>query len=605
MILKVIPAVLLEEGVHYVKCIQMRRPSTTPDPLVDITFMFCITLRREDIGTGYFTTCKSHKIAMENQMYEYQLISCEPGFWQFVSNQRRRATTPSQRRIEEFIKEGIPPKYRSRMWQTMCGTQSKPLEFLPYSDIFVWQGRKAETLAQIAQDVNRTFPVLGKKGFIDRLSRVLTAYSIRNPKLGYCQSMNFLAATLLIFMEEEQAFWMLAYMVEELLHNYFIPSMSGFHIDSQVFELLVAEHLPILNKHFKKLHVSVAILTAPWFLCLFVNDLPSETSYVVWDNIMMKGITVIFEVGLAILRMFQQELFQFDDQADLIHHLRKRTATLHDPTILRRHWQSLDANRITKKRELIQRKVDEEASRSILKKQLCELELITHFEPEELEKLWYQYTAIDPFLRYGSTGLDASMFTQFISGTFGEWLVDNELVGRLFALTDVNKDGCVDFPELAMLLSVMCRGTFRQNVSFNFHLFDTESKGFITEDDIVRMLRSIYAMFKNDPEFENQLRVFVMAILESCPKNPDGSISLENFDYVVSIQPQIMHRFKARNPKAKYDPKRTYYYWMFDSCPSRHSEIIQIGLDRKSLITKRPSFLSTVPPRKFLSVILK
>jgi len=45
----------------------------------------------------------------------------------------------------------------------MCGTQSKPLQFLPYSDIFVWQGRREETLSQIAQDVNRTFPALGKK----------------------------------------------------------------------------------------------------------------------------------------------------------------------------------------------------------------------------------------------------------------------------------------------------------------------------------------------------------------------------------------------------------------------------------------------------------
>jgi hypothetical protein len=45
------------------------------------------------------------------------------------------------------------------------------------------------------------------------------------------------------------------------------------------------------------------------------------------------------------------------------------------------------------------------------------------------------------------------MFAQFIRGTFGDWHVDYELVDRLFALTDVNKDGCVDFPELVMLLS--------------------------------------------------------------------------------------------------------------------------------------------------------
>lgn len=60
-----------------------------------------------------------------------------------------------------------------------------------------------------------------------------------------------------------------------------LSAMSGFHVDSQVFELIVAEQLPQLYKHFQRAHVSIAILTAPWFLCLFVNDLPSETSYVV------------------------------------------------------------------------------------------------------------------------------------------------------------------------------------------------------------------------------------------------------------------------------------------------------------------------------------
>lgn len=33
--------------------------------------------------------------------------------------------------------------------------------------------------------------------------------------------MNFLAGTLLIFMDEEEAFWMLVYLVEELLPNYY------------------------------------------------------------------------------------------------------------------------------------------------------------------------------------------------------------------------------------------------------------------------------------------------------------------------------------------------------------------------------------------------
>jgi hypothetical protein len=39
------------------------------------------------------------------------------------------------------------------------------------------------------------------------LRRVLVAYSWRNQQVGYAQSMNFVAGTLLIFLDEEEAFW--------------------------------------------------------------------------------------------------------------------------------------------------------------------------------------------------------------------------------------------------------------------------------------------------------------------------------------------------------------------------------------------------------------
>ena len=36
------------------------------------------------------------------------------------------------------------------------------------------------------------------------------------------QSMNFLAGLLLLFMPEERAFWVLCYVVEDLLEDYFV-----------------------------------------------------------------------------------------------------------------------------------------------------------------------------------------------------------------------------------------------------------------------------------------------------------------------------------------------------------------------------------------------
>ena len=45
------------------------------------------------------------------------------------------------------------------------------------------------------------------KLLIEPLRHVLYAIVIRNPTIGYCQGMNFIAARLLNCMREEEAFW--------------------------------------------------------------------------------------------------------------------------------------------------------------------------------------------------------------------------------------------------------------------------------------------------------------------------------------------------------------------------------------------------------------
>lgn len=45
--------------------------------------------------------------------------------------------------------------------------------------------RQEETVYQIGLDVPRTFPNIEDPSFTEKLSRVLIAYSLRNPKIGY------------------------------------------------------------------------------------------------------------------------------------------------------------------------------------------------------------------------------------------------------------------------------------------------------------------------------------------------------------------------------------------------------------------------------------
>ena len=94
---------------------------------------------------------------------------------------------------------------------------------------------------QIDKDLPRTFPghpLLDGIGR-DALRRVLRAYALHNPAVGYCQGTNFLAALLLLLMEEEPAFWCLGALVEDILPGYYGNTMLASAVDQAVLRTLV------------------------------------------------------------------------------------------------------------------------------------------------------------------------------------------------------------------------------------------------------------------------------------------------------------------------------------------------------------------------------
>ncbi|PGH13613.1 hypothetical protein AJ80_06244 [Polytolypa hystricis UAMH7299] len=194
------------------------------------------------------------------------------------------------REFRGLVLGGIPVAYRAKIWSECSGASA--LRVPGYYDDLVKGVVKPDpdpsVVAQIEMDIHRTLTdnVFFRKGpGVEKLSEVLLAYAHRNPEVGYCQGMNLIAGSLLLIMPTaEDAFWLLASIIENILPaHYYDHSLLASRADQQVLRQYVSEVLPKLSAHLDELGIELEALTFQWFLSVFTDCLSAEALYRVWD----------------------------------------------------------------------------------------------------------------------------------------------------------------------------------------------------------------------------------------------------------------------------------------------------------------------------------
>lgn len=107
-------------------------------------------------------------------------------------------------------------------------------------------------------------------------------------------------------------------MCDRLVPGYYSTTMYGTLLDQKVFESLVEKTMPIVWDHLVKSDIQLSVVSLPWFLSLYINSMPLIFAFRVLDVFFLEGPKVLFQIGLAILRINGEELLDATDDGTFI-----------------------------------------------------------------------------------------------------------------------------------------------------------------------------------------------------------------------------------------------------------------------------------------------
>jgi Ca2+-binding EF-hand superfamily protein len=194
---------------------------------------------------------------------------------------------------------------------------------------YFWYSRTAQSseakssaaAIQIQKDILRTFPEherfsLSANGqypansLLRPLTAVLSAFCVRNPSAGYTQGLNFIAGAMLLYVSEEDAFWLLVAISEVLFPQFFNESLSGAVVESELVDLLIAEQLPAIHTALQAHNLTTQLFSTQWLLTLFTAEsAPAVAARII--NVVLHHRPpdcILLRLSLSLFRLRRQQL---------------------------------------------------------------------------------------------------------------------------------------------------------------------------------------------------------------------------------------------------------------------------------------------------------
>ncbi|CAM4364171.1 unnamed protein product [Leuciscus chuanchicus] len=241
-------------------------------------------------------------------------------------------------RLRSLVLGGIPHSMRPQLWMRLSGAlQKKRTSEMSYREIVKNSSNDDTTAAkQIEKDLLRTMPTnacfntLLSVG-VPKLRRVLRGLAWLYPDIGYCQGTGMVVSCLLLFLEEEDALWMMCALIEDILPpSYFSSTLLGVQTDQRVLRQLIVQYLPRLDQLLQEHDIELSLITLHWFLTAFASVVDIRILLRIWDLLFYESSVVLFQVTLGMLKIKEEELVSSENSASIFNTLSDLPSQLED-----------------------------------------------------------------------------------------------------------------------------------------------------------------------------------------------------------------------------------------------------------------------------------
>ncbi|KAF2077065.1 hypothetical protein CYY_001632 [Polysphondylium violaceum] len=462
--------------------------------------------------------------------------------------------------LKSLIRQGVPDSLRRKMWLLCSGALYKsycyPEDY--YQNLL--DSHKGETNSStddIEKDLHRSYPkhpfFREKKGQ-DALRNILVAYSWRNPSIGYTQSMNIVGAIFLLYLKEEEAFWLLCRLCEDLVPDYYRPGMVGSIADEKTLENLLSIYLPSIDSHLKKISCPLSMIVLPWLLCLFIGYVPIELSLRILDCLFYEGNQMIFRVGLGIFKVCQESILDCKNAEDVMILLKSISSssspinstpngveqllnvafTNFDILPLDKIEQFRNSNRIMaiKSMQVVNKK-------SKIREWMEKYNL----DRADSEKV-YDYFQSSTSLNTSKFGITQAKFNELCRDILPfSWNNRGDIIQLIFRVVDKDCDQLISVDEFIDMIVIILKGTHLERLKFCFEMVDQDADNIINYLEY-KFLLEIYIGLYNSNSYSfslsMEIEAFVSQLQEEGEEEEEDQLKI---DLVESHLSEIINRF--------------------------------------------------------------